>query len=73
MKGQQEPAAAWTGLRFTPALSGHPHQSWYSRLAGLLQCSPPFLQQQLCPDRNAKRVPYVAQGCYHVTELKDPN
>ena len=43
VKGQEEPAAAWTGLLFTRAPSGHPHKGWHYRLAGLLQCSPPFL------------------------------
>lgn len=41
---KQEWADEGAGLSFIPALSGHPHQSWHSRLAGRLQGSQPFLQ-----------------------------
>lgn len=32
----RELSAAWAALLFTPALTGHSHQSWHSRLAGIL-------------------------------------
>lgn len=57
----------------------HSGTEWASTSELALQvCRPPAVQATLSataaqPRGNVKRVPYTAQGCYHVAELKDPN
>lgn len=54
----------------SPALALHPSTDWaFTSELALQACRHSVVQQQLCPDRRAKRVPYIAQGCHHVTEL----